>query len=185
MTWRTHLLAGMGTVWLLSTVPHSVTLTADPGNVGLLTVAAGIGALLPDLDAAESKIKHLRLVGNLEPFALPALLIHRTFGHRGLLHSALGLVLFSLLVGCPVALGLAWPPALAGVLGYASHLALDACTRHGIPLWYPKRQRYHLLPPQLRFVTGSLAEEVLLPLVALPVLLLLFSALSGGFGGAV
>ncbi len=55
------------------------------------------------------------------------------------------------------------------VLGYGSHLALDAMTRHGVPLlptrgrdgrWGLKRRR-HLLPPRWRFVTGSAAEDVL------------------------
>ena len=111
------------------------------------------------------------------PFSLPALVLHRAFGHRGLLHSALGLGLFGLLVALPLSFWWDWPPSLALGLGYASHLAADACTRTGIPLFYPNRRRLFLLPPLLRFVTGSPAEEALLPLLALPVLLLLLPAL--------
>ena len=55
------------------------------------------------------------------------------------------------------------------MLGYGSHLTLDAMTRHGVPLlptrgrdgrWGLRRRR-HLLPPRLRFVTGSAGEDVL------------------------
>ena len=114
---------------------------------------------------------------DVAPFALPALVLHRAFGHRGFLHSALGLGLFGLLAALPLSFWWGWPPSLALWLGYASHLAADACTRTGVPLLYPDRRRLFLLPPRLRFVTGSAAEEALLPLLALPVLLLLLSAL--------
>ena len=68
------------------------------------------------------------------------------------------------------------------MLGYASHLAADASTKSGLPLlyvpwFYPHKKRYHLLPPSLRFTTGSQAEEVLFPLLALLILLLLLSHL--------
>jgi membrane-bound metal-dependent hydrolase YbcI (DUF457 family) len=40
-------------------------------------------------------------------------------------------------------------------LGYASHLVGDACTRGGIPLFYPNRRSYRLLLRKIRVVTGS------------------------------
>ncbi|MDQ2687670.1 MAG: metal-dependent hydrolase [Armatimonadota bacterium] len=182
MTWRTHALVGVASLWLLEAVPHAIdpiaaTGQAAPGNIGLLASVAALGALLPDLDAAESKIKHLTVGGGIAPFALPALFLHRAFGHRGLLHSALGLALFGLLVALPLSFWWGGTPSLALWVGYASHLAADACTRMGIPFLFPNRRRLFLLPPRLRFVTGSPAEDALLPLLALPVLLLLLLAL--------
>ncbi len=169
MTWRTHVLAGVGNLWLLEALPGGLTAGVGPGNAGLLAAVAALGALLPDLDAADSKARHLR-VGGVAPLLLPSLVLHRAFGHRGLLHSALGLVLFGLLACLPLALWFGWQPPLALWLGYASHLAADACTRTGVPLLYPDRTRRFLLPPRLRLVTGSPAEEALLPLLALAVL---------------
>lgn len=177
MTWRTHALVGVTSLWLLEIVPHAIDPNAATGNIGLLAAVAALGALLPDLDAADSKVKHLSLGGGVAPFALPALVLHRAFGHRGLLHSAMGLALFGLLVCLPLSFWWGGPPSLALWLGYASHLTADACTRAGIPFLYPNRRRTFLLPPRLRFVTGSPAEDALLPLLALPVLLLLLSAL--------
>ena len=69
----------------------------------------------------------------------------------------------------PVSLRWGWEYGAALLLGYGSHLALDAMTRHGVPL-LPARgrdgrwgfgRRSHLLPRPLRFVTGSDAENVL------------------------
>ncbi len=176
MTWRTHALIGVGSLWLLDAVPHGLD-AGDTGGIGLLAVAAALGALLPDLDAREARIKHLSPGWGIEPFALPSLLLHRAFGHRGLLHSALGLTLFAVLFVLPTAFWWGWQTSAALALGYASHLAADACTRTGIPFLYPRRRRFFLLPAGLRLVTGSSAEDALLPLLAAPVFLLLFLSL--------
>ena len=177
MMWRSHAMIGAGSVWLMALLPHGVAISADASNPGLLAAVAALGALLPDLDAAESKIKYLSPGWRIAPFALPALLLHRAFGHRGLLHSACGLALFGVLVALPLSARWGWQPSVALSLGYASHLAADACTRTGIPFFYPNRRRVFLLPLPLRLVTGSAAEEALLPLLALPVLLLLLDSL--------
>ena len=168
---RTHALAGIASLWLLRPVPEVVT----AATMAPLAVLAALGALLPDLDAGESKIKRLSFAG-LMPLAPLSLALHRNLGHRGLLHSLLGLGL-STLIFLPLA---SWgngivPLALS--LGYASHLATDACTRSGVPLLYPRPRRYHLLPRGLRITTGSLAEEVFFVLFAMAALLLLLSYL--------
>lgn len=172
MTGRTHALLGMASLWLLVPVPGLVT----PGNAGALCAVAAFGALLPDLDASASTIRSLR-VGRVRPFAPVGFVANRAWGHRTLLHSPAGLAAFGALC---VPAGLLWglPLALALFLGYASHLAGDACTRTGIPGW-PNRpdRRMHLLPARLRFVTGSLAEDALLPLLALAVFLLVMTRL--------
>jgi len=171
MMWYTHTLLGINSLWLLALLPPE----ADSGKIAALSVCAAFGALLPDLDAAESKVKHLHLSG-LKPFELPATLLHQTLGHRGLIHSLLGLTGFSLAT-IPLSLHLGWQSAVALILGYASHLAADAATRSGIPLLYPRPKRYHLLPRSWRFITGSQAEEVLFAVAAAATLLLLFSHL--------
>ena len=96
-------------------------------------------------------------------------MIYGAWGHRGPLHSLPGLIVFGLLFALPLFLVWGWLYGTAGLLGYASHLALDAMTRHGIPLLpargkggqWTLKQRRHLLPRSLRFVTGSAAEDVL------------------------
>lgn len=171
MQWRTHILAGASSLWLLNALPGGIT----PDLFPLCLCLAAFGALLPDLDANESKIKHLAVAG-IQPFALPAQAIYQQFGHRGFFHSSSALVLTSLL-SLPVIAYFGWQPWLALTLGYASHLAADACTVSGIPFRYipwinPDKTHYHLLPRKLRFVTGSEAEAALMPLLALLALLL-------------
>lgn len=92
-------------------------------------------------------------------------LIHRLPGHhRGWTHApplALALVVAAFAFG-PILF-----PALPGVgpafaAGYVSHLAADALTIRGIPLWWPGRDRpsLHLLPRPLRVRTGGAGEVV-------------------------
>ena len=170
MMWRTHALFGMASLWLLAPFPHVLT----SATVGPLAACAAFGALLPDLDASESKIRSISY-GSIRPFVPFAQIIHRTWGHRGLLHSPLGLC-FAALGAVLLALCGFGLPALALWLGYASHLVADASTKSGIPGW-PNRQnrRLWLLPLKWRFTTGSWAEEALLPLLGMVVLALLLT----------
>lgn len=162
-------MAGLGSLWILEIM--AVENSFHNGNYAIVIAAAALGSLLPDLDAAESKIKHLQF-GGIKPFLLPSRFIHRQTGHRSLLHSLMALVyvaLFSIVIAAclgPIV-------ALALWLGYAIHLAADACTRAGIPLLYPRPKRFHLLPKPLRIVTGSLAEDVVFALLSLSVMALL------------
>ena len=155
-------------------------------TIGSLTVLAAGAALLPDLDAQRSKIRSLKL-GPIRPFDPLGALVYSAWGHRGPLHSLPGLLVFGLIAALPLSLTWGWQYGAAAVLGYGSHLALDAMTRHGVPLLPSQgkdrrwgfRHRCHLLPPRLRFVTGSAAEDVLQALLfGLSLLLLLKNLLT-------
>lgn len=169
MTWPTHAAGGIAALWMLNVVPSAVTnqiITSQ--SIGPLAIIAAGAALLPDLDAPRSKVRSLAL-GPIRPFDPLGALVYAAWGHRGPLHSLLGLAVFGLMVALPLSLRWGGEYGAAALLGYGSHLALDAMTRHGIPLlpargkdrrWNLRRRR-HLLPRALRFVTGSAAEDVL------------------------
>lgn len=109
--------------------------------------AAGVGALLPDIDHPNSVIS--RWAG------LVAAPIRWFVSHRGLLHSGAAaalVVLLALLVPAPWTLY-----ALAAATGYNSHIALHALTVAGIPFFWPSRTRISLLPIR----TGGLIEACL------------------------
>lgn len=165
MMGRTHLLLGINTLWLLEAGP-----VASPDRFVLAVAGTALGSLLPDLDARASLLQTLR-IGGVAPLVLPARLLNWAFGHRGALHSLLALAVLALL-SLPLlgTLPLLW---IGLVLGYASHIAGDGCTRHGVPLFFPSRVRVHLLPKPLRLSTGSLAEDALFVLLALGCLTLL------------
>jgi len=118
-----------------------------------------VSALVPDLDASESKAKHIKIAG-IKPLVPVATAIHRDFGHRGSLHSLLGWIGWTGFI-LPLGPILGWAGIAALSLGYAGHLAGDACTHTGIPLLYPQRRRCHLLPEWLRVLTGSAIEAIL------------------------
>ena len=130
-----------------------------------------------------------RTMPNLGPFRpLNPLggLLYAAWGHRGPLHSLLGLAAFGLACALPMTLRWGGEYGAAALLGYGSHLALDAMTLRGVPLLPSRgqdgrwglRRRQHLLPRRLRFVTGSSAEDVLQALLFGAVLVLLLTRLN-------
>jgi membrane-bound metal-dependent hydrolase YbcI (DUF457 family) len=111
------------------TVQHAVVVALAMVVTLLLgVVVTGLSALAPDLDSPGTTLGKL----------LPAWWHRLTPGHRGPTHSLLFLAgwtglgsLFGYVTNLPVL------PELAFV-GYASHLAMDAVTDHGVPLfWLP------------------------------------------------
>lgn len=160
---------GASTVWLLLPLLP----TEDSSNVAVLMACAAAGATVPDLDAVESKIKHVQVLG-IKPFVPVSRAINRDLGHRGLLHSLWGWVGWTMLV-LLWGIGIGWMPVIALSLGYASHLAGDACTKTGIPLCYPGRKAHYLLPTSWRVSTGSGYEEMFFVIFALACLVLALS----------
>jgi len=186
LTWPTHAAGGIASLWLLALIPGAVTGQIVTGQtVGPLAVIAAGAALLPDLDAQHSKIRSLR-IGPVRPLDPLGALVYGAWGHRGPLHSLPGLAAFGLICALPLALLWGGGYGAAALLGYGSHLLLDAMTRHGVPLLPARdragrwglRQRRHLLPRAFRFVTGSAAEDVLQAFLFGAVLLLLLARLN-------
>jgi inner membrane protein len=109
-------------------------------------------ALFPDIDSASSFIgKRVKVVGWL-------------FRHRGVFHS----------IWIPLAVGiLVWSVdhriAIAFMLGYLTHLAIDMLTYEGVMPFFP----FHLRPHGF-IRTNSLAEYVLLGCSLAAVLWLMF-----------
>ena len=172
MLWHTHAMGGVASLWALHLLPGGLT----PDTLVIVSGCAVLGGLLPDLDAAEAKIKHLSL-GGVAPFALLSTVLHQTLGHRGLLHSLPGVLLVSL-VAFPMVQLLGWQPWAALILGYSSHIALDSLTPSGVPLLLIRDKRQHLLPRPLRITTGSPFEEIVFVLLSLAALWLLLTLLT-------
>jgi inner membrane protein len=180
MLGKSHLLVGLTAGVVLDSVVHvsgpplvgsgTVTL-ATVINKGLFYFMVGFGALLPDIDNARSTLgKKLGWVSRG---------IQRTVGHRTLFHSFLGLGLGALL-----ALGLeqlvkyllftrgytlsAHTVAathivfVAVLFGCLMHIAADALTEEGVPLFWPNRKHYGFPPnKRMRFRTGTWPEHVI------------------------
>lgn len=75
-------------------------------------------------------------------------------GHHG---DALGIAAAGTMIYWHVGLSLAW---LCIALGAAAHIAGDMLTHGGCPIAYPlSRREVHLLPADMRFTTGKIAEH--------------------------
>jgi inner membrane protein len=115
-------------------------------GVGLAVVAA---RALDQDTAATVELAAAAFVGATLPDADLALRLR----HRGITHS---------LAACAAVTWLALATGLAGLaIGYASHVAADACTPAGVRAFAPlSRKAVHLLPKPARIPTGSLRELV-------------------------
>ena len=187
MMWRTHLAGGIALTAsvLLTLAPHT-----GQETLGIALLCGAFGSLLPDLDAADSKIRRFapffgagKTLGTFRPLALPATVVHTALGHRGAFHSLLAMILVGavaaglcLAAGTPTAVAV---PGVGGLtVGFLSHLLLDACTPHGVPFLLPfQRTRGHVLPRGWRVTTGSLEEDVALALLTTLCLALLLPRL--------
>lgn len=180
MEGRSHLLIGLtaGVVldsyWHLSgeplTLVRSVPLSLVVSKIVYYS-SVGFGALLPDIDNTRSTLGR--------KFGIISKGIQRMAGHRTLFHSLLGLVLGSILaIGLEriviYSLGLhgyTVPADLidtshlvfVGVLfGCIMHIAADALTLGGVPLFWPNHKRFGFPPnPRMRFRTGDWPEHVI------------------------
>lgn len=160
MTGKTHAAIGANSIWVLKLT----SLTYTPLLIGV----AALAALLPDLDASESMIKHLEIdLGTrrqhfrVKPFYLVALVMSHLFRHRGWLHSGVAIIIVAVASWFGLRqFGLAYP--LMITIGYASHLLADALTISGIHFFLPAKNELHLLPKPLRIRTGSWVDTTLL-----------------------
>ena len=141
---------------------------------GGLVAVTSIGALLPDFDHDDALLP--RAFGPLG--RLVAYVIGRTFGHRGITHSLLGLAILTAVLGfAPLVTPLPWWVSVGLIVGSAVHIAGDMLTVSGCPLFWPADKRFKLGPG---FRTGHVFETaVLCPLMGLGAVVLLGSSLGG------
>jgi len=146
-------------------------------NKAIFYFMVGFGALLPDIDNANSTMG--RKLGWVSKE------IQHVAGHRTLFHSILGLVLGSLLaIGLERLVeyllgqrGFVFPAQLIGashlvflavLFGCVMHIAADALTEGGVPLFWPNHHRFGFPPnPRWRFRTGDWPEYVIVYLFML------------------
>lgn len=159
---RSHVPFAMTWWWL-----YCLGTTGQP-VVGLGTLLAGIGGLLPDLDHPKSVLgRKLWFISH----PLSAIV-----GHRGITHSLLAtvfmLISLTLITAFPQYSAYRWIVAPLCV-GYLSHIAGDALTPSGVPLFYPKKKTYSLNV----FRTGDWKETFIVGCIGLAVFI------AGDIGG--
>jgi membrane-bound metal-dependent hydrolase YbcI (DUF457 family) len=146
-----------------------------------------LGALLPDIDNAQSTIG--------QRFGWISKEIQHIAGHRTIFHSLLGLLLGSLLAFGMEQLiiillaqkGFIFPAQfvekshlvfVAVLIGCVLHIAADGLTEGGVPLLWPNHKRFGFPPnPHWRFRTGDWPEYVIVYSCMLLVFLGIWQAL--------
>jgi membrane-bound metal-dependent hydrolase YbcI (DUF457 family) len=183
VTGKSHLTIGLITyasAWVQPFGPLHAPLLGGSSSLLALPVALAVvafGSLLPDIDHPDSSLANEKVIGI--PIFLPfAWIIGKIFGHRGVTHSLLAVAALIALGNLSLVpwtvfdievlriagelLGLVWTDLNLGwliVWGYVAHLASDALTRAGIPLFWPLDSRFGLPPiRKLRFTTDTWPE---------------------------
>ena len=177
---RSHVMFGLTAAVVFDGVLHfsgPPLATATPVPIDLIInkviffSMVALGALLPDIDNAQSTIG--------QRFGWISKEIQHIAGHRTIFHSLLGLLLGSLLAYGTEQLiivllaqrGFIFPAQLiekshfvfiAVLLGCILHIAADGLTEGGVPLLWPNHKRFGFPPnPHWRFRTGDWPEYVI------------------------
>ena len=159
-----HQIAGIG----LAAVAGAA-LDVSPATGAVMLAAAWLGSMLPDADRAGTRVYHrtrlerrVWIVGAVGWVARLPLRMLMVLPHRGVTHSVFACAAASVLAGLLVALvdpALAVAAGAGMAIGYATHIAGDACTPSGVAALAPvSRRRLWLLPRAARIPTGSLRE---------------------------
>lgn len=164
----THELVGAS----LAVAAAQVLETGPVETAGLAAAAVG-GARLPDVDQLGARVhrrnrleRRSMLIGIVgAAVRLPLVAFAGIVSHRALTHSALACVaapVGAAFVGSAVGPSAAALTGVGVAIGYAAHVAADACTPGGVSLWAPlSRKRVWLLPSHARVPTGSGREAAL------------------------
>ena len=134
------------------------------GTIIKFYLAAMLGALLPDLDHAQSK------AGKLFWFISKPL---KMFGikHRGLTHSLLGIILFILASKQLLVYNWIQPVSWWGmIIGYISHIIADMMNVQGLPIFFPNNTRFKF---HSNITTNSWQEQFLFLLIVSSITLII------------
>ena len=153
MMYYTHLAFG----FLVSLISINIF---DINNKLLFILVAALFSIFPDIDERKSKIG--------KKYKFTSRIINFLFGHRGFFHSIyIPLIVYSIFYNIINEIG------IAVLVGYFSHLFMDAMTRQGIRPLYP------IINRKINgFIkTNSLSEKILFLIIILLILyfLLLYS----------
>lgn len=145
----------------------TVAASYPPNSLNIITVVSSsigciVGSLLPDIDQASNKLWDLLPGGNLVGKIFRKLFL----GHRTISHSFLGIFLVNKLLWwlLPKILN----PGFVNVeivyysmmIGFVSHILIDAFTEEGLPLFFPIKWRVGFPPiASWRIKTGKWFEK--------------------------
>jgi inner membrane protein len=178
MTGKTHRLIGLvtGGGYFLATSSSSY----QPATLGAVIIASYLGSLIPDADNAGSDIWHTLPLGHTVGKVTDPFLKHRNISHSLIGIILYAIILFFILKMMPAYWGISLMPVLiSSVIGYSSHLLVDAITVEGIPVLWPWKRKFGIPPKPfdgIRIQTGQWFENLIIfPAINIILILLVIS----------
>lgn len=146
--------------------------------VGAIAMISGAsqGALLPDIEKKGSSISSRH---KFISFLTRIIFTHRGFTHSLLALILVGLVIFPLGLLIPKGIGLSY--ATGFVLGYLSHLVLDALNSTGVPFFYPLNKKFSIA----RIKTDSFTEAIFRLVIVSLILVVIYAYITKIFAGKI
>lgn len=151
MLGKTHKAGAVALSLTLISAEVMYPVTDSPVKSGLFVAGAVIGSLMPDLDVKSSTAS--------KKAGLLSFITRLFFEHRGT-HSIFVLAIIGAILAIPAVLipgGYGLPVLWGVILGYASHILLDICTKKGCPVFNPIKINVSILPLK----TGGIVERII------------------------
>lgn len=163
MTWRTHIVIGINSLWL---VPLTGT-TVDLSLLPLVPVAA-FASLLPDIDAVAAKIHY---IGNGALLFTQRKFKGKYFHHRALMHSFFIALILTFILAFFFAKVIPLLPVIF-FIAFMSHGIVDGFNAP-VGLLYPVyMKKFALLPKSLRTPVNGFVDNLIFILGSFSLLLL-------------
>ncbi len=162
MTWRTHVVVGMNTLWILPLTGHV------DNTIFTLVPTAALASLLPDIDAISAKIHYL---GKGALLFTQGKFKGKYFHHRGMMHGVFIAALITLILAFFFAKSVPMLPVIF-FLAYMSHGVVDGLN-WPVGLFYPLwMKKFTLLPRSLLTPVNGFADNLIFILGSFSLLLL-------------
>jgi len=152
----THTITSIALAGAVVSIAYNFGYTIDKELLQFIIPSILLGTAFPDIDEPESWIgRRTRGISDL---------IKIIFGHRGITHTLIFILVFTLIL---IAINIFYGEKhfFLSIFGFAfgmlGHIIGDAHTKSGIMLFYPfSKKRYYVLPKFLRFKTGGIKEQI-------------------------
>ena len=165
MTWKTHVMVGSNSVWLL--VPFGKI----DNTILLYLPLAAFASLLPDIDATSARIHY---IGHGVLGIFRGAFQGKYFHHRGIMHSLFITVVLGAIIALFTNNTIYNLAPLIFISGYFSHIFIDGFNTSVGYLYPVITKRFALLPRPLLTPVKGTADNLLFILGALGLVLFLF-----------
>lgn len=149
MTFKGHIIFSISSIILIKKVT-SLSYLFENNNWGHIIIGSLLTCLLPDIDHPQSWLGR--------KFKFISVPISKIFGHRGITHSLLAILMLKFFIEKNLLLILPSDIVNSMIISYISHIVADMLTPAGVPFFWPFFWRFRL--PIIYYNKNVLYEKI-------------------------